>query len=438
MKSLRNIAFSVVFGMGAFATCSLAAPDELPRRPMLGASISADSAGPRVDYVLPGSPAEKCGLKTDDIVTSFAGHATKTPVEVVEAARSSPLDQPLAVQILRAGAAKTLTVRLTPAPKENDPDVETIYGAIRVGDTLRRTLTTVPRGRNRRLPAVLIIGGIGCYTVDNPNDPADVYRLLAHDLGRAGIAVMRLEKSGVGDSQGGPCFNIDFNSESLSYKIALQALRSDSHVDPEHVFLFGHSIGTVIGPQLAIEAPVAGIIAADGVATNWFEYELLNLRRQAELGGDSPSAVDAELRLKEVCMHRLLIERKSETEIEHDMPACSAHDRYPVAAAYLQQVAAVNMAELWTHVGVPVLALYGTGDFVTSEEDHRRIVAIVNANHPGTAVLRTIDGMDHYLTTTGPPQAAFNLRVVDHKEAPYEKRFSTEISSWICAQTHCS
>jgi uncharacterized protein len=202
-------------------------------------------------------------------------------------------------------------------------------------------------------------------------------------------------------------------------------------VDPEHVFLFGHSIGTVIGPQLARETPVAGIIAADGVARNWFEYELLNLRRQAELGGDSPSAVDATLRLKEVCMHRLLIERKSEAEIERDMPECSSHDRYPVAAAYLQQVAAVNMGELWTRVSVPVLAIYGTGDFVTSEEDHRRIVAIVNANHPGTAILHTIDGMDHYLTTAGTPRAAYDLRVVNHKEAPYDKRFSTEISTWI-------
>jgi hypothetical protein len=43
----------------------------------------------------------------------------------------------------------------------------------------------------------------------------------------------------------------------------------------------------------------------------------------------------------------------------------------------MQEVAAINIAELWTHVGVPVLGIYGTGDFVTAEDDHRRIVAIV-------------------------------------------------------------
>jgi len=45
--------------------------------------------------------------------------------------------------------------------------------------------------------------------------------------------------------------------------------------------------------------------------------------------------------------------------------------------------------------------------------------------------------MDHYLTTAGTPRAAYDLRVVNHKEAPYDKRFSTEISTWICAKTGC-
>jgi pimeloyl-ACP methyl ester carboxylesterase len=436
MSPLRSFAL-VVTGMVVLATCSFATADELPRRPMFGASVVADSAGARVNYVAPGSPAEKAGLKTGDILTNFASHAIKTPADVVEAVHSTPMGQQEAVQIIREGTVQSLSVTLISAPKESDPDVDTIYGAIRVEDTLRRTLTTVPRGNNRRLPAVLIVGGIGCYTVDNPNEPYDAYRLLAHDLGHAGVVVMRLEKSGVGDSQGPPCFSTDFNAESLSYKIALQALRNDSHVDPKRVFLFGHSIGAIISLRLASEAPVAGIIFAEGVGRNWFEYELLNLRRQAELEGDSPSEVDATLRSKELCMHQLLIERQCEAEIEHDIPECKSRNRYPVTDAYVQEVAALNIAEPWTRISVPVLGIYGTGDFVTAEDDHRRIISIVNANHPGTAMLHTIDGMDHHLGAAGSPQAAYDLRVNNHKEAPYEKRLSMEVSSWICAQTHC-
>src|ERR1700739_3895952 len=248
---------------------------------------------------------------------------------------------------------------------------------------------------------------------------------------------MRVEKSGIGDSQGKPCFNTDFNAEAASYKIALDTLRGDPGVDPQRIFLFGHSIGSVIIPRMAQESPVAGIVFAEGVGRNWFEYELWNLRRQAELAGDSPTDVDATLRSKEVCMHRLLVEHQSESDIEHDLPECKTRNKYPVADAYLQEVAALNIAEPWTHIAVPVLAIYGTGDFVTTEPDHRRIADIVNANHPGAATLHTIAGMDHHLAAAGSPQAAYDLRVKNHKQAPYEERLSAEVSGWICRQTHC-
>jgi pimeloyl-ACP methyl ester carboxylesterase len=431
-KSLAAIAAT---GLGLLASICANA-DELPRRPVFGASVIADPAGVRVQYIAPGSPADRAGLKTGDIVKSIATHPIASTADLIAIVRATPVEQPEPLQIVRAGALQTLTVTLVTAPKESDPNVDTIYSAITVDGTLRRTLTIL-RANQQKLPALLIVGGIGCFSVDNPNDPYDAYRYLAHDLTRAGIVVMRIEKSGMGDSQGKPCFDTDFNAEAASYKIALDALRSDAHVDPRRIFLFGHSIGSVIIPRLAQESPVAGIIFAEGVGRNWFEYELWNLRRQAELAGESPTEIDAALRSKEVCMHRLLIEQQSESDIEHDLPECRTRNKYPVADAYMQEVAALDIAEPWTPIAVPVLGIYGTGDFVTAEADHRRIIAIVNANHPGTATLHTIDGMDHHLGAAGSPQVAYDLRVKNHKEAPYEERLSSEVSGWICAQTHC-
>jgi uncharacterized protein len=433
-------------GVAAAVLCPLISictnANELPRRPVFGASVLANPAGVRVDYVSPGGPADLSGLKIGDIIKSLANHPVSLPADFIAVVRATPAGQPAPLEIVRAGAPKVLTVTLQPAPKETDPDVDTIYSAITVDGTLRRTLITIPRTKMppanpQKLPALLLVGGIGCFSVDNPNDPYDAYRYLAHDLTRAGVVVMRVEKSGVGDSQGAPCFNTDFNAEAASYKIALDALRGDPHVDPRRVFLFGHSIGSIIIPRLAQESSVAGLIFAEGVGRNWFEYELWNLRRQAELAGDSPAEIDATLQSKEVCMHRLLVEHQSESDIEHDMPECKTRNKYPVADAYIQEVAALNIADSWTHIAVPVLGVYGTGDFVTAEADHRRIVAIVNANHPGTATLHTIDGMDHHLGAAGLPQAAYDLRIKDHKETPYEKQLSAEVTRWLCSQTQC-
>ena len=219
---------------------------------------------------------------------------------------------------------------------------------------------------------------------------------ITRDLARAGIVSMRLEKSGVGDSQGPPCHDVDFNDESASYAVALDALRRNQHVDPARIYVLGQSIGTLIAPRLALGQKVAGIIVAEAVGRDWFEYELLNLRRQLELGGDPPETIDAKLQSKEYCMHRLLIARDAESQIEADNPSCKVRNGiYPVAAPYMQQVAALNVIGPWTRIDVPVLILYGTSDYVVAPEDHQRIADVVNRLRNGLATVEKVEQMDH-------------------------------------------
>jgi alpha-beta hydrolase superfamily lysophospholipase len=394
--------------------------------------------GARVTAVIPDSPAAAAGLKVGDVVSVFGSHKIENSAGLVARVRAASVEDPIVVEVLRDKHPLTLSVQLIRAPKENDPAVETIYSSIDVDGSLRRTLVTVPKSVYGKLPGMLLIGGIGCYTVDNPNDPHDAYRFLAHDLARAGIVVMRVEKSGIGDSQGGPCFDTDFVHESHSYQVALDVLVADPHVDPSRVFLFGHSIGVLIAPRLALKKPTAGIIAADGVGVNWFEYELANLRRQSELDGDTPTQTDALMSSKELCMHRLLMDHQPESEIEKTNPECKQRNAYPVAAPYMQQVAALNIADPWTKVKAPVLAIYGTADFITAESDHRRIAAIVNAQHPGSAQVRLIEGMDHHLEQMGTPQLAYDARVKHHKGGPYAEELSGALSAWICSRAQCT
>jgi pimeloyl-ACP methyl ester carboxylesterase len=96
---------------------------------------------------------------------------------------------------------------------------------------------------------------------------------------------MRVEKSGVGDSEGPPCASVDFESEMRGYAAALASLRENPRVNPARVYLFGHSIGSAIVPRLAAKQPVAGIIVAEAFGRNWIEYDLWNLRRQLVLEG---------------------------------------------------------------------------------------------------------------------------------------------------------
>jgi hypothetical protein len=69
-------------------------------------------------------------------------------------------------------------------------------------------------------------------------------------IGSQGFVTMRVEKSGVGDSQGEPCAWIGYSEEIAGYRAALAGLRSNPAVDPNRIFLLGISLGGCSHPSL--------------------------------------------------------------------------------------------------------------------------------------------------------------------------------------------
>ena len=101
----------------------------------------------------------------------------------------------------------------------------------------------------------------------------------------------------------------------------------------------------------------------------------------------------------------------------------------------MREVAALNVAEPWGKVSVPVLVVYGDGDFVTTLADHERIVEIVNGARSGHATLAVARGMDHHLDRAGTQQQAYDLRVTNHKSGPYEPMVSQVVGDWLVHAT---
>lgn len=97
-------------------------------------------------------------------------------------------------------------------------------------------------------PAVILIHGSG------PNDRngtgMGTFHLLADQLTRQGIAVLRYDKRGVGESTGdyGQSTTLDFASDT---KAGVDYLKSDSRINPDYIGLIGHSEGGVIAPMVA-------------------------------------------------------------------------------------------------------------------------------------------------------------------------------------------
>ena len=95
-------------------------------------------------------------------------------------------------------------------------------------------------------------------------------------------------------------------------------------------------------------------------------------------------------------------------------------------------MAALNIAEPWTHVAVPTLAVWGTADFETSADDHLAIVELVNDAHAGMASLSIIKGMDHLLTPAADEQAAWDRVTKRGPANVYDRDFSKTVLHWLC------
>jgi alpha/beta superfamily hydrolase len=408
-----------------------APPAPLARHALFGAAVAQKSSGVTITIIPASGPAYVAGLRSNDVVRAVGDRSIGTTADFYQAVHDAAAGSPLAVTYSRDGTVRHAIVTLGTAANESDPTVTTTYGDVVVDGSLRRTILTVPSGTHGPFPAVLIVGGIGCYSVDVATNAQDSYSRLSRDLAHVGFATVRLEKSGVGDSQGPPCAKVDFEAEVRGYRAALSWMHASTDIDPKRIFLLGHSIGSVIAPRIALDGGIAGVIAVEAVGRDWPEYEIRNLRRDLELAGSSAADVDQALIEKSQCMQKYLFENQPAEEVEASLPPCKVHNGvYPVSPWYMRQVVALNIIEPWAKLGIPVLAIYGTSDFETELPDHQRIVDVVNGAHPGSATVVTIDAMSHFLGKAASPVAAMNdydKRVVEE----YDEQLSAAIVAWL-------
>lgn len=137
------------------------------------------------------------------------------------------------------------------------------------GDVLLAgTLTLPEHTTGTRLPAAVLIHGSGPQD-RNENSAAlstNIFRDLAHYLSARGVAVLRYDKRGVGQSTGNlaEAKMTDLVSDA---KAAVSFIRSLPEVDPDQVVLIGHSEGGVLAPIVAADDPeIAAVVLLAGAA----------------------------------------------------------------------------------------------------------------------------------------------------------------------------
>ncbi len=294
------------------------------------------------------------------------------------------------------------------------------------GHTLAGTFTRPASGGP--FPAVILISGSGPQDRDEALMGHRPFLVLADHLTRRGIAVLRYDDRGVGESTGdfGSATSQDFASDALA---AVAYLKTRDDVDPGEIGLAGHSEGGIIAPMAAVASPDVSYIvlmAATGVNGERILYAQAALIARA--AGAPEEAVAANREQQRAIFEVLKREpdpgRAGEeitaifrSGLERANPGGDTASNDAMQQAIAAQVQQVNNpwfryfltyepAPMLERVTVPVLAINGEKDLqVPYEENLREIEAALRRGGNTRFETHALPGLNHLFqhAQTGAP-----------------------------------
>jgi pimeloyl-ACP methyl ester carboxylesterase len=425
--------------LGFTALRAADAPADLPRRAYLGARAEfapGAEPGARILRVVPDSPAARAGWEPGDLVVEADGDPVADQEIADRVIRRPVAGRPILYRWRRGDQLHESQLDLVEVPREHYAHATITYASLPFdGDRQARLLFSRPEGAARH-PALLVVGWLSAASIEAPDTAADgssqVFRGL---IERSGCAVLRVEKPGVGDSEG-VLAATDFTTELEVYRAALAWLRRQPSVDPDRIFILGTSNGGGIAPLVARTTPVRGYLVEGAWARTWFEHMLAIERRRMTFLGHPPAQVNREMQQIARLQSEFLIGGRAPAAILAESPDLRPlwPDRSPATLygrppAFYQQLQALNLAEAWSRVDVPVLVLHGEFDWVMDRAESEFIVACVNRGHRSLAELRTMPRRGHTFSGYASLADAFA-----DNETPFDPAIVDELLAWLRPQ----
>ncbi|HWY37350.1 MAG TPA: prolyl oligopeptidase family serine peptidase, partial [Bacteroidia bacterium] len=313
------------------------------------------------------------------------------------------------------------------APEENYKDIEMQYTATKTVNGIQRLIVSKPKNI-QKAPAVIFIGGIGCYSLDNPLDSSRSETQLLNSLTRAGYVCIRAEKPGVGDNmQCKPCTEISFTEELSGYINAVKTIKQYTYVDSNNVYVIGHSMGGVMAPLIAGKTPVKGIVAYGTIGSNFIEYLAKTRRTIGEAYNWSAPETDEYIKEYCECAFYYFVEKMSSKEAGSKKESCkeylSIFDYR--SRKYNDELYELNIPGAWKDFNGKALLMWGEADYIASKEDHEIITKELNNLHPGSATFTIVKNSTHAL------QNASSFQEARTGEGSYNPGAAQTIMQWL-------
>jgi uncharacterized protein len=378
----------------------------LPRRGYVGllvAPISEPGAlepGLYVRSVAVGSSAEHAGARAGDRLLALGEHPATDMNSVRKVLRGLSAGDALAISVLRAGRVIELRESVRSYPLEQHAYGRVVLEQVQVGEHRLRAIVVLPDCAGPH-PVVYYLPGAHWASEEYPFTPEHPVPALLGQLARAGIASLRVERFGMGDSEGPPCNDVDFDTEYSGYRAGLGLLETAPWCDRGRVALFGHSLGAMVAPLLATDSSVrfdpravvtfgaSAIPISSGLATALRRFS----SRQPNVAPETVLLQCELVRLivtGKLTVQQALLQRPDLREVTP--PHFTDDTIYRRTVRFYHQLEQQPLDDAWRKVTVPVLAIHGSHDWICAPEDSQHIAAITPLGE-----FRAVQRVDHQL-----------------------------------------
>ncbi len=330
-----------------------------------------------------------------------------------------------------------------PYPYEEE---EVVYENKAAGIKLAGTLTLPPS--EGPFSAVLLIAGSGPQDRDETLLHHKPFLVLADHLTRCGIAVLRIDKRGVGESTGdfGQATCVDFASDALA---GVEYLKSRKEIHPKYIGLIGHSQGGQVAYMAATQSQdVAFIVMMAGTGINGYDNMIL----QDVMSARESGATDEEIALIRPWCERfyaIAVEEKDDAlarkkmqdlyaarteEEEHAfrfLHGITLQIDYAVSPG-MRYSLAFDPAPFLRKVKCPVLAINGERDVqVPPKQNLRGIEEALKAGGNRNYTVKELPNLNHLFQTVE-PGGETDYGKIEETMSPAVLKM---IADWISEQT---
>jgi pimeloyl-ACP methyl ester carboxylesterase len=261
------------------------------------------------------------------------------------------------------------------------------------GDAILKGTLVIPENASRQTPVLLMVTGSGLQNRDEEIFEHKPFAVIADALARAGIATLRYDDRGFGESTGDVvnCTTEDLKNDAFA---GVQLLRSRF----DKVGVIGHSEGGTIALILAAEKKVDFIVSLAGMAVSGKET-LLWQNRLALAAANIPSeTIDLYCKALDEVFDASISGTAMPSTTQYNLPTSLAQNLTVVTkqlqTPYMKQFLTLDSRPLLGNITCPVLALNGSKD--TQVEPESNLGALRSGLQKNAKnKLEAIEGVNH-------------------------------------------